>query len=165
MTETNATARLGAFVHRCAAGPMAPEILEKAAICLLDTLGLAHLARNEATAVATRSLALRVPDGPGTARIWADHSRVPLSEAVTANAVAVHAHGGVPRLEDVEGDSGAKESRVFDDNGVTGFEHHLGDKVKTLLRTVKYKDVVGSARGAVVPHALSDLGTQLRNAI
>ena len=68
-------------------------------------------------------------------------------------------------LEDVEGDSGAKESRVFDDNAVTGFEHHLGDKVKTLLGTVKYKDVVGGARGAVVPHALSDLGAQLRNAI
>ena len=51
MTETNATARLGAFVHRCAAVPMAPEVLEKAAICLLDTLGLAHLARNEATVI------------------------------------------------------------------------------------------------------------------
>jgi hypothetical protein len=84
---------------------------------------------------------------------------------VHVHAVAVYAHGGVPGLEDVEGDSGAKESRVFDDNGVTGFEHHLGDKVKTLLRTVKYKDVVGGARGAVVPHALSDLGAQLRNAI
>lgn len=91
MTEVNATARLGAFVRRCAAEPMAREVLEKAAICLLDTIGLAHLARDEATAVATRSLALRVPDGPGTARVWADHSRVALSEAVTANAVAVHA--------------------------------------------------------------------------
>ena len=75
MTGMNATARLGAFVRRCAAEPMAPAILEKAAICLLDTIGLAHIARDEATAVATRSLALRVPDGPGSARIWADYRK------------------------------------------------------------------------------------------
>src|SRR3984885_15878218 len=86
-------------------------------------------------------------------------------EVVRVHTVAVHAHGGVPGLEDIEGNSGAKESRIFDDNGVAGFEHHLGDKVKSLLRTVKYKDVVGGARGAVVPHALSDLGAPLRNAI
>jgi hypothetical protein len=84
---------------------------------------------------------------------------------VHVHAVAVHAHGGVPGLEDVEGDSGAKESRVFDDNGVAWFEHHLGDKVKTLLRSLKYEDVVDSARGAVVAHALGDMGAQLRDAI
>src|SRR6202034_2307023 len=71
-------------------------------------------------------------------------------EVVHVHAVAVHAHGGVPGLEDVEGDSGAKESRVFDDNGVTWFKHHLGGKVETLLRSLKYEDVVDGAGGAVV---------------
>jgi hypothetical protein len=69
----NTTAHLGAFVHGCAAEPMTPDVLETAAISLL---GLALLARDEATAAATRSLTLRVPEGPGTARICAGHSRV-----------------------------------------------------------------------------------------
>jgi len=87
----NATARLGAFVRRCAAEPLPDAAMEKAGICLLDTLGLAHLARDEATAVAARTIVFPVPVGPGTARVWADGTRTVLSEAVTANAVAVHA--------------------------------------------------------------------------
>src|SRR5277367_6979395 len=67
-------------------------------------------------------------------------------EVVHVHAVAVHAHGGVGGLEDVEGDSGAKESRILNDNGVTGFEHHLGGKVETLLRSLKHEDVVDGAR-------------------
>jgi 2-methylcitrate dehydratase PrpD len=39
-----------------------------------------------------RSVVTSVPEGPRTARVWADGNRAPLSEAVTANAVAVHAH-------------------------------------------------------------------------
>lgn len=91
MSAPNATARLGAYVRRCAAEPLPPAVMEKAAICLLDALGLALIARDEATAVAARAVAVAVPDGPGTARIWADGRRTVLSEAVTANAVAVHA--------------------------------------------------------------------------
>src|SRR5580698_4622715 len=86
-------------------------------------------------------------------------------KVVHVHPVPVHAHGGVRGLEDVEGDNGAKESWVFDDNGVAGFEHHLCGKIKTLLRSLKYEDIVDCARGAVVAHALGDLGAQLRNAI
>jgi len=91
VSTVNATTRLGAFVRRCATEPMPREVLEKAGMCLLDALGLAHLSRDEATAVAMRSVVLPAPPGPGTARIWADGTRTALSEAVTANAVAVHA--------------------------------------------------------------------------
>src|SRR3984885_548336 len=119
------------------------------------------MAASKAHRHASRVLEIRHGvDEPGT-RVGTQYG----FEGVHVHAVAVYAHGGVPGLEDVEGDSSAKESRVFDDNGVTGFEHYLGDKVKTLQRTVKHKNVVGGARRAVVPHALSDLGAQLRNAI
>lgn len=87
----NATERLGRFVRRCATEPLPDAVREKAAIVLLDALGLAHLARDETTAAAARAVVLPAPEGPGTARIWADGTRAALSEAVTANAVAVHA--------------------------------------------------------------------------
>src|ERR1700678_2266378 len=86
-------------------------------------------------------------------------------EVVHVHAVAVHAHGGVNGLEDVEGDRGAKESRVLDDNGITWLKHQFGRKGETLLRPLKYENVVDSARSAVVAHALGDLGAQLRDAI
>lgn len=88
----NATGRLGAFVARCATEGLPGPVLQKAAICLLDAIGLAHIGRDEATAAAMRSVLTPVPEGPHTARVWADGARAPLSEAVTANAVAVHAH-------------------------------------------------------------------------
>lgn len=88
----NATERLGAFVARSAAAHVSPAIRSKAAICLIDALGLAVAARHEATAVAARAAVTPVADGPGTARLWANGSRAVLSEAVLANGVAVHAH-------------------------------------------------------------------------
>jgi 2-methylcitrate dehydratase PrpD len=88
----NATQRLGAFVARCATTPLPRPIAEKAAICLLDSLGLAVAARDERTAAAMRAVATRVAPGPGAARIWADGSSVALADAVLANGVAVHAH-------------------------------------------------------------------------
>ena len=91
-TAANATQRLGAFVARCARDPMPAPVAEKAAICLLDALGLAIAARNERTAVAMRAVASRVASTENAARIWVDGARVALSDAVLANGVAVHAH-------------------------------------------------------------------------
>lgn len=88
---SNATERLGAFVARCVEEPLAPELLEKAAVCLLDALGLAVMARDERTFAAMRSLLAPVAQGPMTARLWADGGRAVLSEAVAANALSVHA--------------------------------------------------------------------------
>lgn len=88
----NATSRLGAFVARSAHTSLLPAVASKGAICLLDALGLAVAARNEATAVAARDIATPVADGRGTARIWASGTRAVLSEAVLANGIAVHAH-------------------------------------------------------------------------
>lgn len=88
----NATHRLGAFVARCARAPLPRPVAEKAAICLLDALGLAIAAREERTAKAMRTVATRVPSGENTARLWVDGARVALADAVVANGVAVHAH-------------------------------------------------------------------------
>lgn len=92
MAAMNATARLGAFAATAATTRLAPDVATKAAICLLDSLGLAVAARGEPTAVAARSMATQVPQGSRTARIWADGKHAALSEAVLANGVAVHAH-------------------------------------------------------------------------
>jgi 2-methylcitrate dehydratase PrpD len=88
---SNATERLGAFVARCVDDALAPAVAEKAAVCLLDALGLAVIARQERTYAALRSVLTAVAPGPSAARLWTDGTHVPLSEAVTANALAVHA--------------------------------------------------------------------------
>jgi 2-methylcitrate dehydratase PrpD len=92
MVAMNATARLGAFAATAVTTRLAPDVATKAAICLLDSLGLALAARDEPTAVAARSMTTQVPQGSRTARIWADGKHAALSEAVLANGVAVHAH-------------------------------------------------------------------------
>jgi 2-methylcitrate dehydratase PrpD len=92
MAMTNATTRLGDYVAGTAAGELASDVAMKAAICLIDSLGLALVARDEPTAVAARAMSTPVSPGPRTARLWADGHHAPLSEAVLANGIAVHAH-------------------------------------------------------------------------
>lgn len=88
----NATQRLGAFLARQSEAELAPDVASKAAICVLDALGLAAVAHDEPTAAAARSVAAPTGEGVHSARIWADGSRAMLSEAVLANGIAVHAH-------------------------------------------------------------------------
>lgn len=88
----NATQRLGRFLASSIERPLAPEVASKAAICLLDALGLALVATDEPTATAARDMAPSVQLGEGTARIWAGGTRTVLSDAVLANGIAVHAH-------------------------------------------------------------------------
>src|SRR6266700_5168828 len=88
----NATERLGAFVARSVSEPLAPNVAERAAACMLDVLALALMARKERTYLAMRAAVTPVASGPGTARIWADGAFAVLSEAVTANALGAHAH-------------------------------------------------------------------------
>ena len=88
----NATERLGAFVARSVDAPLAANVAERAACCLLDTLALTLMAREERTFKAMRAAVTPVAAGPGTARVWADGATVVLSEAVTANALGAHAH-------------------------------------------------------------------------
>ena len=90
-----ATAMLAHFVADTARLPLPPEVARKAAFCLLDALGLGVLARQEQTVLAINSLTAPVSSSgvseTGLARRWADGARVNVADAVTANAVAVHA--------------------------------------------------------------------------
>lgn len=87
----SATTTLGRFCAVQARTDLTPAVAHKAACCLLDSLGLAILARNEATVAAMCALATPAVQGATAARIWPDDARVALSDAVVANAVAVHA--------------------------------------------------------------------------
>ena len=92
MAESNgATARLGAFVAGCTTGVIPRGVAEAAAIRLLDAIGLAIVARDERTFRAMRALVAPLAQGPAVARIWTDGTPASVSEAVTANAIAVHA--------------------------------------------------------------------------
>lgn len=87
-----ATRRLGEFVVRCIDAPLPPKVADKAAFCLLDALALAIIAREERTSAAMRAIVTPLEDQKATARIWVDGTRTVVSEAITANAIAVHAH-------------------------------------------------------------------------
>lgn len=86
-----ATARLGAWIASACRQPLPPEVRERAGVCLLDALGLGILGAGERTAQAARLLAPSMAAGPQSARVWADGRCIPLSDAVTANAIATHA--------------------------------------------------------------------------
>jgi 2-methylcitrate dehydratase PrpD len=132
----NATSRLGAFVARSADARLSPAIASKAAICLLDALGLAIVARDESTATAARAMTTPVGNGPGTACLWADGARAVLSEAVLANGVAVHAHF----QDDTEHDSWSHPGSLISPVAIS-----LGEATDASLRTVLNALVAGYA--------------------
>ncbi|WP_059415386.1 MmgE/PrpD family protein [Cupriavidus basilensis] len=83
---------LGESVAGFATRTFSPAVREKAKACLLDALGLAQIARDEATTLAMRDATTALPPDAASPRLWPYGIRAVLSEAVTANAVAVHAH-------------------------------------------------------------------------
>jgi len=86
---------LAHFVADTARLPLPPEVARKAAFCLLDALGLGILARQEKTVLAINSLtgpeSTSSGQDAGLALRWTDGARVGVTDAVIANAVAVHA--------------------------------------------------------------------------
>ncbi len=89
-TPIGATAILGNFAADYARKDPPAEVADKAAFCLLDTIGLAALAHGESSVTMMNALLTDV-DGPGAATVWNSGRRVSVAEAVTANALAVHA--------------------------------------------------------------------------
>ncbi len=92
MARDRASTHLGVFAASCARTAIAPPLHEKAALVLLDALGLALIARDEGTTRAMRSLVVAAAPGANAARVWGDATTTSLMDAVAANAVAVHAH-------------------------------------------------------------------------
>lgn len=134
--ELNATARLGNFVATASAAGLPPDIAVKAALCLLDSLGLALAARDEPTAVAARAITTEVAFGKRTARLWADGKHAPLSEAVLTNGIAVHAHF----QDDTDHDSWTHPGSLISPVVVS-----LGETLDAPLRTVLAALTVGYA--------------------
>ncbi|MEP7300434.1 MAG: MmgE/PrpD family protein [Caldimonas sp.] len=85
------TALLGRFASEWGRKMLPTAVADKAAMCLLDGIGLALIAENERTAVAVRAVMEPIADPTRSARVWVDGARVGLADAVLANAVAVHA--------------------------------------------------------------------------
>lgn len=85
-----ATARLARFCSSVAASPQRADVYEKAAMAILDAIGLAMAGLTERTALAMCRLA--APRDQGGTRLWARGRRASVSDAVLANSVAVHAH-------------------------------------------------------------------------
>lgn len=81
---------LGAFVADSARQELLPDVADKAAFCLLDTIGLAALAHDERSVVMMEAL-LTGTDDAHAATVWTSGRRVAVTEAVTTNAIAVHA--------------------------------------------------------------------------
>ncbi|MBS7701358.1 MULTISPECIES: MmgE/PrpD family protein [unclassified Chelatococcus] len=84
------TQRLGQYLAQAATRPLRNDVATKAAICLIDALGLAVVAREETTAKAARRVIL--PTSQGVSSIWADGTRASPADAAFANGIAVHAH-------------------------------------------------------------------------
>ncbi|MCP3416573.1 MmgE/PrpD family protein [Bradyrhizobium brasilense] len=130
----NATALLGTFAATTSASELSPDVATKAAICLLDSLGLALAARHEPTAAAARAMSAEVLPGPRTARIWASGKHAALSEAVLANGIAVHAHF----QDDTDHDSWTHPGSLIAPVAVS-----LGESLDAPLRTVLTALTVG----------------------
>ncbi|MGY2809079.1 MmgE/PrpD family protein [Bradyrhizobium sp. USDA 4506] len=130
----NATALLGTFAATTSASELSPDVATKAAICLLDSLGLALAARHEPTAAAARAMSAEVLPGPRTARIWASGKHAALSEAVLANGIAVHAHF----QDDTDHDSWTHPGSLIAPVAVS-----LGETLDAPLRTVLTALAVG----------------------
>lgn len=91
MDYSQPTGLLGRFSSVWSRKALPIPVADKAAMCLLDGIGLALLAENERTATAVRAILPPVTDPARSARVWVDGTRVGLADAVLANAVAVHA--------------------------------------------------------------------------
>jgi len=88
-----ATQRLGEYVASFQERAIERDIVEKALMCLIDTMGLAISARTEPTAVAAVALcSQRQANDKGTATAWINGVGLAPSEAAFANGVAAHAH-------------------------------------------------------------------------
>jgi len=85
------TTLLGRFASEWSVKPLPAAVADKAAMVLLDGIGLALLAEHERTACAARAIAAPSNDPTRSAHVWVDGARAGLADAVLANSVAVHA--------------------------------------------------------------------------
>lgn len=90
-TTPSVALRLGRYVSECTQDVLPADVLDKAGCCLLDAMGLAGLARSDASVLAMAGLLTPIAPGPRLARTWTDGQSAPLTEVVALNALAAHA--------------------------------------------------------------------------
>ena len=86
-----ATDTLADFAVSMQTKELTSEVRTKAAVCLLDALGLGVKGGAESTASTVRNL-FATMTGPGAATVWADGARLAMLDAILSNGVAAHAH-------------------------------------------------------------------------
>lgn len=86
-----ATQTLADFAMSMQTKALSPEVRSKAAVCLLDALGLAVKGGSDTTAAAVRGL-FATTAGEKGATVWADGARLSILDAILSNGVAAHAH-------------------------------------------------------------------------
>lgn len=91
MTPSTVCERLGRDIEAIGRADLPAEVREKAAMCVLDAMGLVFLGRDEDTAAKARALCVPA-QGELSATLWATGQRVSWSDACLANGVGAHAH-------------------------------------------------------------------------
>ena len=86
-----ATDTLADFAVSMQTKELSPEVRTKAAVCLLDALGLGVKGGAELTAATVRGL-FSARTGDGCATVWADSASLAMLDAILCNGVATHAH-------------------------------------------------------------------------
>lgn len=89
--QDSVLARLGHEVAQFGTCALEDDVWQKAKTCMLDAIGLSQIAKHELTTRAVCEI-IEPKAGDDGVLVWATGARASLSEAVTANAVAVHAH-------------------------------------------------------------------------
>lgn len=128
---TGPTARLADFVIRSAGQALDAVMTERAGIALLDAFGLALAARGNTTLEAYVDLTEPILDSSRGATIWGRAGAVSVLDAVTANALSVHARF----QDDCDMVSWAHPGSLIVPPSVT-LGQAVGASVETVLRAV-----------------------------
>jgi 2-methylcitrate dehydratase PrpD len=89
---TGPTTLLAAHAVRMRHEPMAPDVREKAVLCLLDAVALAFAARAHETVEAAVSIATELTASQPGATVWPTGTRTTVADAALVNGIAAHAH-------------------------------------------------------------------------
>lgn len=125
------TERLARFVVRCASEPLDEAISNRAAIALLDGLGLGLAARGNSTLEAYVDITPAIANMSKGATIWGRSEKVSVLDAVAANALSVHARF----QDDCDMVSWAHPGSLIVPPAVSLGES-VGANVKTVLRAI-----------------------------
>lgn len=89
---TSPTQTLADFAVRMQHDDVPAAVWAKAAVCMLDALGLALAGGSETTAAATRQIFSDRGRSDDAASVWSDGAQLSVLDAVLVNGVCVHAH-------------------------------------------------------------------------